>query len=78
MANWTTNWRRPPERVPEQSEVARHGRRGKGGQSISSKAWQELMQSSDERIRLDPFRYLSDRAFGRPGAVDTGRSKQAR
>ncbi len=29
------------------------------------KAWRELMESEDQRIRLEALRYLSDRAYGK-------------
>jgi hypothetical protein len=29
------------------------------------KAWRQLMQSKDERIRLEALKYLSDRAYGK-------------
>ena len=35
------------------------------------KAWQELMQSKHERIRLETMKYLNDRAFGRPAQYST-------
>jgi len=30
------------------------------------KSWTELLASTDERIKLESLRYLSDRAYGRP------------
>jgi hypothetical protein len=30
-----------------------------------AKAWKELIQSKDERIRLEALKYLSDRAYGK-------------
>src|SRR5262249_3189637 len=36
------------------------------------KVWQELIESKDERIRLESMKYLNDRAFGRPAQLILG------
>src|SRR5215831_8837770 len=59
-----------PERVTEMvaTDVA-----AKALASIDQvKAWQALMTSQDERIRLESMKYLNDRAFGRPAQLILG------